>query len=79
MEATLNFIIFCVIFILVISFVGYLMVRPIILWYFKINTLISTMAESNSLLREIRDELKNGHQPYSSHTSQNDYSEYMPK
>lgn len=78
MEATFTFIFFWLIFGFVIVFVVYLMVRPIILWYFKINTLISTMKENNSLLREIRDGLKNGHQSYSSSTTQDDYSGDMP-
>lgn len=35
----------------------YLILRPLVLWYFKIYTLVSELRENNALLKEIRDEL----------------------
>ena len=58
----------------------YLILRPLVLWYFKINTLVSELRENNALLREILDELSNRNTPTPySHQSKEDYSKYMPR
>ena len=43
------FLLFCGVF--------YLILRPLVLWYFKIYAILSELQENNELLREIRDEL----------------------
>ena len=58
----------------------YLLIRPIILWYFKIYAIISELQENNRLLRDMLDELKKtNRQTPSSNQSQADYSKYMPR
>ena len=59
----------------------YLVLRPLVLWYFKIYTVVSELQENNALLREIRDELKkkNMQAPSTTQQSKEDYSKYMPK
>lgn len=58
----------------------YLLLRPLILWYFKIYSLVSELQENNALLREIREELKkNNAQVPPSSQNRVDYSKYMPK
>ena len=59
----------------------YLVLRPLVLWYFKIYTVVSELQENNALLREIRDELKKKNMQTPSTTQQlkEDYSKYMPK
>ena len=57
------------------------MLRPLVLWYFKIYTVVSELQENNALLREIRDELKkkNMQTPSTTQQPKEDYSKYMPK
>lgn len=59
----------------------YLVLRPLVLWYFKIYTVVSELKENNALLREIRDELKkkNMQAPSTTQQPKEDYSKYMPK
>ena len=58
----------------------YLILRPLVLWYFKIYTIVSELQENNALLRGILDELaKKNIQSPSSHQPKEDYSKYMPK
>ena len=59
----------------------YLLLRPLVLWYFKIYTVVSELKENNALLREIRDELrkKNIQTPASFKQPEKDYSKYMPR
>ena len=70
---------------LVLIFVGVsggflLILRPLILWYYKIYGLMSELQENNALLREIRDELKKKNVQMPTQQKQNeDYSKYMPK
>lgn len=58
----------------------YLILRPLVLWYFKIYTIESELKENNALLRDILDELRerNINAP-SSHQPKEDYSRYMPR
>lgn len=57
-----------------------LILRPLVLWYFKIYTIESELQENNALLRGILDELmKRNTQMQSSQQPQEDYSRYMPK
>ena len=57
------------------------MMRPLVLWYFKIYTVVSELQKNNALLREIRDELrkKNIQAPPTTQQPKEDYSKYMPK
>lgn len=66
---------------LVLYGVFYLVLRPLVLWYFKIYTIVSELQENNALLREIRDELRkrNMQAPISTRQPKEDYSKYMPK
>lgn len=58
----------------------YLILRPLVLWYFKIYSLETELKENNALLRGILDELsKNNSQTPSSHQPKEDYSKYMPR
>ena len=58
----------------------WLILRPLVLWYFKIYTIVSEMQENNALLREIRDELmKRNIQKTSSSQHKEDYSKYMSR
>lgn len=58
----------------------YLILRPLVLWYFKIYSIETELKESNALLRGILDELsKNNSQTTSSHQPKEDYSKYMPR
>ena len=60
---------------------GFLLIlRPLVLWYYKIYRLVSELQENNALLREIRDEMKkkNVQMPTQQKQSE-DYSKYMPK
>ena len=59
----------------------YLVMRPLVLWYFKIYTVVSELQENNALLREILDELRNKNIQASSTRQQpkEDYSKYMPR
>ncbi len=58
----------------------YLILRPLILWYFKIYSIESELKENNALLRGILEELakKNIQIPSSNHPKE-DYSRYMPR
>lgn len=60
---------------------GFLLIlRPLVLWYYKIFGLMSELQESNALLREIRDELRKKNVQSPSHQKESeDYSKYMPK
>lgn len=67
-------------FIVIVGGGIYLILRPLVLWYFKIYTLVSELQENNALLREIRDELmKRNNQTSSSQPPKEDYSKYMPR
>lgn len=58
----------------------YLILRPLVLWYFKIYSIETELKENNALLRGILDELsKKNSQTPSSHQSEKDYSKYMPR
>lgn len=58
----------------------YLILRPLVLWYFKIYTLVSELRENNALLKEIRDELvKRDIQTPTYQQPKEDYSRYMPR
>lgn len=58
----------------------YLILRPLVLWYFKIYSIETELKENNALLRGILDELsKNNSQTPSSHQPKEDYSKYMPR
>ena len=77
----LTFVFVVVALIVVLGWGIYLLLRPLVLWYFKIYTVVSELQENNALLREIRDELKKKNMQTSSTTQQpkEDYSKYMPK
>ena len=73
---------FTVIIVLSLLFTGgfYLILRPLVLWYFKVYSIMSELKESNELLREIRDELtKRNNQTPSYQQPKEDYSKYMPR
>ena len=58
----------------------YLILRPLVLWYFKIYSIETELKENNALLRGILDELsKNNIQTPSSNQPKEDYSKYMPR
>ena len=77
----LNFTLFIVVFIVV--FIGgvYLLLRPLVLWYYKIYTVVSELKENNALLREMLYELRNKNiqTPASTQRPKEDYSKYMPR
>lgn len=77
----LTFVLVAVAFIVFFCGCIYLVLRPLVLWYFKIYTVVSELQENNALLREIRDELKKKNMQAPSMTQQpkEDYSKYMPK
>ena len=72
-----------------------LIFRPLVLWYFKIYTIVSELQENNALLREIRNELREQNILHSSsrhsnaqqstpnqsdfEQSKEEYSKYMPR
>ena len=65
---------------IVISGGSYLIIRPFVLWYLKIYSIVSELKENNALLRELIDELKEMNvQHSSSKPDTKDYSKYMPK
>jgi hypothetical protein len=78
-------------YILIFVFFGfglfYLLVRPVILWYFKINKLERSLEESNRLQSQILEQLKILNCWHPAVTSKNDtdkdstpdHSAYMPK
>ena len=69
-----------VVLIVIVSGGVYLILRPLVLWYFKIYSIESELQENNKLLRDIREELKKKNiQAPSPQQPQNDYSKYMPK
>lgn len=58
----------------------YLILRPLVLWYFKIYSIETELKENNALLRGILEELtKKNIQTPSSPQPKEDYSKYMPK
>ena len=68
----------------------HLILRPIVLWYFKIYSIESALKKNNALLREIRDELREQNLLRSSsrhsypqqpepEQPRDDYSKYMPR
>ncbi|MBQ8050977.1 MAG: hypothetical protein IJ197_05315 [Bacteroidaceae bacterium] len=58
----------------------YLILRPLVLWYFKIYSIETELKENNALLRGILEELsENNSQIPSSHQLKGDYSKYMPR
>ena len=79
-----NYLIFSLFVVVLIVVLGggiYLLLRPLVLWYFKIYTIVSELEENNALLREIRDELrrKDIRVPASTQQPKEDYSKYMPR
>lgn len=83
-ELVSSYLTFVLVVVALIVFLGggiYLVLRPLVLWYFKIYTVVSELQENNALLREIRDELKKKNMPAPSTTQQSkeNYSKYMPK
>ena len=82
-EFVSGYIIYSLIIVAIILVVGgliYLILRPLVLWYFKIYTVVSELKENNELLREIRDELKkkNNQAPVYQQPKE-DYTRFMPK
>lgn len=82
-ELISGYLVFSIVIVAIIIVVNggvYLLLRPLLLWYFKINSLVSELRENNALLRDILDEMKqrNAHAP-SSHQPKEDYSKYMPR
>ena len=77
----LTFSLYIVALIVVVGGGIYLLLRPLVLWYFKIYTVVSELKENNALLREIRDELrkKDIQIPASTQQPKEDYSRYMPR
>lgn len=77
----LTFSLFIVVLIVVLGGGIYLLLRPLVLWYFKIYTVVSELKENNALLREILDELRNKdiQTPASTKHPKEDYSKYMPR
>jgi hypothetical protein len=77
----LYFSLFIVVLIVVFGGVVYLLLRPLVLWYFKIYTVVSELKENNALLREMLDELRNKNiqTPASTQRPKEDYSKYMPR
>ena len=77
----LTFSLFIVVLIVVLGGGIYLLLRPLVLWYFKIYTVVSELKENNALLREILDELRNKdiQTPASTQQPKEDYSKYMPR
>ena len=77
----LTFSLYIVALIVVVGGGIYLLLRPLVLWYFKIYTIVSELEENNALLREIRDELrkKDIQIPASTQQPKEDYSRYMPR
>ena len=58
----------------------YLLLRPLVLWYFKIYTIVSELQENNAILREIRDELRErNYKTPSRQQPKEDYDKYMPR
>ena len=73
----------------------HLILRPIVLWYFKIYSIESALKKNNALLREIRDELREQNLLHSSsrrsaprqedsvqsvsQQPKEEYSKYMPR
>lgn len=72
---------FVVVLFVVVSGGVYLLLRPLVLWYFKIYTVVSELKENNALLREMLDELRNKNiqTPASTQRPKEDYSKYMPR
>ena len=59
---------------------AYLILRPLVLWYFKIYSIETELKKNNALLRDILDELaKKNVQTPSSYQPKEDYSKYMPR
>ena len=79
-SAYLILIILCIVLFLLFNGVIYLILRPLVLWYFKVYSIMSELKENNELLREIRDELmKRNNQTPSYQQPKEDYSKYMPR
>lgn len=79
-----NYLIFSLFVVALIVVIGggvYLLLRPLVLWYFKIYTVVSELKENNALLREMLDELRNKNiqTPASTQRPKEDYSKYMPR
>lgn len=76
-------VLFAVAMFIIFGGVFYLILRPLVLWYFKIYSIESELQENNALLRGILDELskKNIQTPYSQQSQQpkEDHSKYIPK
>ena len=77
----LIYVLVVVVLILVVNGGIFLLLRPLVLWYYKVYKVVSELQDNNELLREIRDELRKKNIQASSSTRQpkEDYSKYMPK
>ena len=77
----LPYVLVVVALVIVLNVGVFLVTRHLVLWYFKIHTVVSELQENNALLREILDELRNKNIQASSTRQQpkEDYSKYMPK
>lgn len=76
----LSFSLYVVVLIIIFGGGVYLILRPLVLWYFKVYTIVSELQDNNALLREILEELmKKNIQVPSSQQPKEDYSRYMPK
>lgn len=78
--------IFGVIMFLTLCSCFYLLMRPFVLWYFKINKIKHEQEKTNFLLEKILEELEHGsvvgkesNVPRIEDIKQKDYSDYMPK
>ena len=76
----LTYLLVAVVLIVIIGGGIFLILRPLVLWYYKIYTIVDELQMNNALLREILDELmKRNTQTHSSQQPQEDYSRYMPR
>lgn len=59
----------------------FLLVRPIILWYFKIRAIVKRLDENNKLQSQILEQLKimNASKEEKGTKTETDHSSYMPK
>lgn len=76
----LSFSLVVVVWIVILGGGVHLILRPLILWYFKIYSIETELKKNNALLRDILDELaKKNVQTPSSYQPKEDYSKYMPR
>ena len=75
------YLIYFVIVAFIVIIVGgiHLILRPLVLWYFKIYAILSELQENNAILREIRDEFRERNiRTPSPQKPKEDYGKYMP-